>query len=598
MHLRNLPLLLVGTLLPTAQAVLRSLTLNVTYGTTNQDGTTKPSWLINGQSPGPHLVWDEGDQISVTVYNYGPEPMTMHWHGIEQIHSPWSDGVPGLTQYPIPNKGGNFQYNFTVLQAGFQWYHSHYKMQLDDGLKGTIYIRPSASRQKPFNQISNDTSVLTVLKNAELNANLLNVYDYKHYSSDYWMSEWQRTDVEQLCIDNIITNGKGQVMCPNLAEVNSLATADQKPITNKGCMYPNNTKMFPYSDSKPNTVDPKMWYNCTNSSTPFQVYTVKQSDGWVAFNLLNSGALWDLRVSIDSHKMYFFAADGEYTQIQVATSILIPIGERYQFFVKLDQTPGDYLIRTAAVVLPQILTGYSIMSYNTPKADPTKLPTSRKPWIDYAGNLINGGVDLVQASLAPYPANPPPQGKADVTLAMNVTRTGEFGWVLNGNTWEEVPDNATPLLFQPSEISQLDPKVYMSYPNGSLVDVIFTVTAGNPAIHPPHPMHKHGLKAWFLGSGTGAFPYSTIQAAVDAGYKGINLKNPPYRDDFVTPVDITGQAWAAMRFRATDPFPVIMHCHIDAHLATGMVVVLLEGPEKLVPGYVPAAYLNKNKPSS
>ncbi|KAG8688491.1 hypothetical protein FRC08_011412 [Ceratobasidium sp. 394] len=181
---------------------------------------------------------------------------------------------------------------------------------------------------------------------------------------------------------------------------------------------------------------------------------------------------------------------------------------------------------------------------------------------------------------------------------MNVTRASEFGWVLNGNSWKELPDNTTPLLFQPSAIASLDPKVYMSYPNDSLVDVIFTVTAGNPAIHPPHPMHKHGLKAWFLGSGSGVFPYATIQDAVNAGYKGINMKNPPYRDDFVTPVDITGQAWAAMRFRATDPFPVIMHCHIDAHLATGMVVVLLEGAEKLVPGYVPAAYINKNKPSS
>ncbi|KAG9120673.1 hypothetical protein FRC07_003752, partial [Ceratobasidium sp. 392] len=142
------------------------------------------------------------------------------------------------------------------------------------------------------------------------------------------------------------------------------------------------------------------------------------------------------------------------------------------------------------------------------------------------------------------------------------------------------------------------PKVYMSYPNNTLVDVIFTVTAGNPAVHPPHPMHKHGLKAWFLGSGSGAFPYATIQDAVNAGYKGINMKNPPYRDDFVTPVDITGKAWAAMRFRATDPGPVIMHCHIDAHLATGMVVVLLEGAEKLTPGYVPSYYLTKNKPSS
>ncbi|KAG9122926.1 hypothetical protein FRC07_000496 [Ceratobasidium sp. 392] len=586
MHLRSLSLLAAGALLPIARAKLQLVTLNVTYGTSNVDGTTKPSWLINGQTPGPHLVWDEGDQVSATVYNYGPEPITIHWHGIEQIGTPWSDGVPGLTQYPIPNKGGNFVYNFTVHQSGLHWYHSHYKMQLDDGLKGTIYIRPDPNKSKPFNQISNDTTVLTQLKNAEVNGNLLNVYDYKHYTSDHWLSEWERTDIEQLCIDNIITSGQGQVVCPDVNLVNKLATPQQRPITKKGCLYPNNTLMFPYPESKPDTVSPDMWYNCANSATPFKVFTVKQSDGWVAFNLLNSGALWDLRVSVDSHKMYFFAADGQYTNVQVATSVLIPIGERYQFFVKLDQAVGDYVIRTAAVVLPQILTGYAVLSYNTPKADPTKLPADKSPWIDYAGNIINNGVDLVQAKLAPFPANPPPQGKADLTLAMNVTRNGELVWVLNGNPWKELPDSTTPLLFQPSAISSLDSKVYKSYPNGTLVDVIFTVTAGNPAVHPPHPMHKHGVKAHFLGSGTGPFPYSTVQEAVAAGYKGINI-----------PVDITGQAWSVMRFRTIDPGPVIMHCHIDAHLATGMAVVLLEGPEKLVPGYVPAYYINKNKPA-
>ncbi|CAE6459047.1 hypothetical protein ACGC1H_002104 [Rhizoctonia solani] len=599
MQLRNIPLLLAGALLPVAQAALRQHTLELTYGTHNADGTTRESWLINGQTPGPHLVWDEGDQISIKVVNKGHEPVAMHWHGIEQVGTPWSDGVPGLTQWPIPVQG-DFMYNFTVKQAGFQWYHSHYKMQLDDGLKGSIYIRPNPNKPKPFNQISTDAAVIEKLKQAENNALMLNVFDYKHYTSEHWMAEWERTDVEQLCIDNLLTNGKGPVLCPNVDELNAIATADQKPLTKKGCMQPTSKLMFPYPESKPELVSPAMWTECTNSSTSFEVFSVKKSDGWVAFNLLNSGALWDLRVSIDSHKMYFFAADGQYTKIQVATSILIPIGERYQFFVKLDQTPGDYRIRTAAVVLPQLITGYSILHY----ADKTgaglvemkTLPASKKPWIDYAGNIINGGTDLVQANLSPFPDNAPPQGKADVTLPLNVTRTSEFGWVLNGNSWTSPPDSFTPLLFQPAQIAALDKNVYFSYPLGSVVDIIFTVTAGNPAMHPPHPMHKHGVKAWFLGSGEGKFPYASIKDAVDAGYKGINLKNPPLRDDFVTPVAITGQAWAAVRFRAVDPGPIILHCHIDAHLATGMVIVLLEGPEKLTSNYVPKYYLSKNKP--
>ncbi|ELU39341.1 conidial pigment biosynthesis oxidase Arb2/brown2 [Rhizoctonia solani AG-1 IA] len=348
---KSIPLLL-GALLPVAQ---------VTNGTSNADGHTRSSFLINGQTPGPHFVWDEGDDVSVTVINNAGDPITIHWHGIEQYGTPWSDGVPGLAQYPI-RPGENF---------------------------GTIYIRPDPSKPKPFNQISNDTTILGQLKNAELNPLMLNIYDYKHYTSEYWMSEWERTDVEQLCIDNIIVNGKGQVQCPNLDEITGLAASYQKPLTKKGSrvgirnangrfqMYPNNTLMFPYSDSK--------------------VFTAKESDGW------NSGALWDLRVSIDSHQLYFFAADGHYTQIQVATSVLIPIGERYQFFVKLDQTPGDYIIRTAAVVLPQLINGYAILSYTSTGTtgaglvSATTLPATKTPYIDYAGGIINGGVDLITA---------------------------------------------------------------------------------------------------------------------------------------------------------------------------------------------------------
>ncbi|KEP48467.1 multicopper oxidase [Rhizoctonia solani 123E] len=596
MQPRNTPLL-VGALLPAVQAALRQHTLTVTNGTSNADGVTRSSWLLNGQTPGPHFVWDEGDDVSVTVVNNGPEPITVHWHGIVHRSTPWSDGVPGLTQYPI-NPGENFVYNFTLYQSGFHWYHSHYKMQIDDGLKGTIYIRPDSSNPKPFNQISNDTTVLQQLEAAEINPLILNIYDYKHYTSEYWMSEWKRTGVAQVCIDNIIVNGKGQVRCPNMSEINIYTTSYQKMLTNKG--YGAHVSDFTYSP-KPSTVDPKMWYDCSNTTGAFEVYTAKESSGWVSFALLNSGALWDLRVSIDSHKLYFFAADGQYTQVQVATSVLIPIGERYQFFVKLDQTPGDYLIRTAAVAMPQLINGYAILSYTSTGTtgaglvSTTTLPAAKTPYIDYAGGITNGGVDLITANMAPYPANPPPQGKADLTLALNVTRTGEFGWVLNGNPWSQPADDFTPLLFQPSEIATLDPKVYFSYPNGTLVDIIFTVTAGNPATHPSHPMHKHGVKAWLLGSGTGAFPYATIDAAVSAGYSGINIKNPPLRDDFPTPGALTGKVWMAIRFRAVDPGPVILHCHIDLHLATGMAIVLLEGADKITRANIPSYYFNWKK---
>ncbi|KAJ1305556.1 hypothetical protein OPQ81_000558 [Rhizoctonia solani] len=174
MRLYNLTLLFVTALLPAVRAELRQHTLELSYGANNADGITRESWLINGQTPGLRLVWDEDDDISVKVINKGHEPVSIHWHGIEQVGTPWSDGVPDLTQWPIPPQG-DFFYNFTVKQAVFQC---------------AIYIRPNPRKDKPFDQVSADEVLIKKLKWAENNALMLNVYDYKHYTSDHWMAKW------------------------------------------------------------------------------------------------------------------------------------------------------------------------------------------------------------------------------------------------------------------------------------------------------------------------------------------------------------------------------------------------------------------------
>ncbi len=46
----------------------------------------------------------EGDTISVKVRNHlaNGEGTAIHWHGLYQRNSQWMDGVPMLTQCPIP----------------------------------------------------------------------------------------------------------------------------------------------------------------------------------------------------------------------------------------------------------------------------------------------------------------------------------------------------------------------------------------------------------------------------------------------------------------------------------------------------------------
>src|SRR5262249_23476701 len=95
--------------------------------------------LVNGKFPGPEIRVKEGDLLRVTVENSLPIPATMHWHGLI-VPNPM-DGVPGLTQEPIP-PNQVYVYEYPVVQSGTYWYHSHYQAQEQAGLHGPFIIEP------------------------------------------------------------------------------------------------------------------------------------------------------------------------------------------------------------------------------------------------------------------------------------------------------------------------------------------------------------------------------------------------------------------------------------------------------------------------
>ncbi len=97
------------------------------------------AWTYNGRVPGPVLRARQGQPFRVTVENGLGEDTTVHWHGIRLPNA--MDGVPGLTQPPIP-PGGRFDYAFTPPDAGTFWYHSHDDglVQMGRGLAGTLIV--------------------------------------------------------------------------------------------------------------------------------------------------------------------------------------------------------------------------------------------------------------------------------------------------------------------------------------------------------------------------------------------------------------------------------------------------------------------------
>ncbi len=127
---------------PPKTGVIRSYDFTISRGKKAPDGYEKSVLLVNNQFPGPMIEANWGDTIQVTVHNEitgPPEGTAMHWHGILQKGTQYMDGVPGISQCPIP-PNGTFTYTFTADLYGTSWYHAHYSAQYAGGLFGPMII--------------------------------------------------------------------------------------------------------------------------------------------------------------------------------------------------------------------------------------------------------------------------------------------------------------------------------------------------------------------------------------------------------------------------------------------------------------------------
>ena len=107
------------------------------------NGRSYTMYAFNGQYPGPLIEAVRGSELTVVFRNRLPHPTTVHWHGIRLDAR--SDGVPGLSQPPVP-PGGEFIYRLRFPDAGIYWYHPHVRedIQQELGLYGNLMVRPDS----------------------------------------------------------------------------------------------------------------------------------------------------------------------------------------------------------------------------------------------------------------------------------------------------------------------------------------------------------------------------------------------------------------------------------------------------------------------
>ncbi|XP_019462684.1 PREDICTED: L-ascorbate oxidase [Lupinus angustifolius] len=563
-HLRVVPKLLffvcvlfiLGNLY-TAEARVRHYKWEVKYEYKSPDCFKKLVITINGRTPGPTIHAQEGDTVIVDVTNnLGTENLAIHWHGIRQIGTPWSDGTEGVTQCPVL-PGDTFKYQFVVDRPGTYLYHAHYGMQRGAGLYGSIQVAPNDP--EPF-AYDFDRSII--------------LNDWYHQSTYeqatglssnpfVWVGEPQ----------SLLINGKGRFNCSTISSSSLSSTGGVCNTSNPDCS--------PYVQT---VISGKTYRIRIGSLT----------------------GLSALSFQIEGHNMTVVEADGHFVEPFVVKNLFIYSGETYSVLVKADQDPSRNYWITSNVVARNRTTppGLATFNYypNHPKRSPPTSPPTPPAWDDAEPRMAQS---LAIKARRGY-VNKAPTTSDRVIVFLNTQNTldGFRRWSVN-NVSFSLPH--TPYLialkhnlknsfhstpppdgydFANYDIFSVANNTNATSTNGiyrlkfnTTVDIILqnanTMTKNNSETH---PWHLHGHDFWVLGYGKGKFDK-------DNDPKKYNLENPIMKNTVV----VHPFGWTALRFRANNPGVWAFHCHIEAHFYMGMGVVFEEGIHRV--GKLPSSIM-------
>ncbi|KAF9883864.1 hypothetical protein FE257_002707 [Aspergillus nanangensis] len=543
--------------------------------TGSPDGVTREMIFVNGQFPGPPIVVNEGDEVIVDVRNNMSFNTSIHFHGIEQKDTPWSDGVAGLSQWAI-KPGQTHRYKWKANTYGTYWYHAHDKSEIMDGLYGPIRIRPSSGTESPFSMISEDSDDIEAMKSAEKHGQLVVLSDWEHFTSAEYINTMNETGYDIFCSDSILVNGKGSVYCKDPEVLTSLMPPPAKnlingTLTDKGCL-PFVRPLQGDWKHHPEKLPPGLNSGCVPSNGSKAAIYVDADQQWATFHLISAASLKVLVVSIDEHPMYVYEVDGGYIEPQLVHSLTMYNGERYSVMVRLDKEPASYTMRVANSGGNQVISGFASMVYETDEPN----PRSSTPYIDYGGrNVSDSVISLNPANLPPFPPISPASSADDFHLLTLGRINSSWEWKLDGSSFLPADlDTMRPAILD-VDAPQLASALKITTNNDTWVDIVFQVHVQDPTpVQPPHPIHKHSNKAFLLGGARGKFQWKSIEEAMQAS-PGSFYPIPVYRDSFVT--SPAGETWIAIRYHVENPGPFLLHCHMQTHLAGGMGMVIMDG---------------------
>ncbi|XP_064642700.1 uncharacterized protein LOC135497005 [Lineus longissimus] len=542
-------------------------------------------YLVNGTLPGPTLTVYKGQNITVHIKNHMTEPATsIHFHGIVQQGTPYADGVSFVTQCPI-YPGQTFAHNFNITQpGGTYWYHAHAGNQRTMGIYGAFIIKNKPVPNKP-----------------EPEEHVIQLQDYNHD----WSSEM-----------NFFKVAYG--LFKGTTKINGTASHD-------GGMFSN----FNIQSGLINGLG--RWYNTstTHNGAPLTKFKVKKGSNY-RLRVINAGALYPFRFSVDEHELTAVATDGSDVEPIPVESFIINPGERYDVMLEANKTVKNYMIRAQTLdvglnhIAEAVLNYQGVDSHDEPTtsrractpAKPCKVLNCPFTYYPKENNTESNIECISVDQLRGKEGDAPKAGNSSYKqFFLNFAFPG-IGWTpasVNGRTFHHPQVNP---LGQMDEMHWgCDPEkcgedkvcactYHLDINYGDTVQMVFLNMGQGKGFG--HPVHLHGHSFYVVKQGfaqynstTGKFigdnldincrgnrnrteTFCNAATWSDSAWDGdnipgLNLKKPPLKDTIIVPTS----SYVIIRFKADNPGVWILHCHIEMHNNDGMAMMVREGKDRI-----------------
>ena len=445
--------------------------------------------------------------------------------------SPFSDGTPGASQWPIPpHHYFDYELEIGIGITGTYFYHSHIGFQAVTAA-GPLIVEDIEN--PPYEYDDERTVALSDVfekGDAEIESGLIS-------NPFRWSGE----------PSNVLINGQGQL---------------QGRTASLGCQLASITV---------------------------------ESDKTYRFRFIGGTALSFVTLAFEDHEeMTLIEADGSYVKPVNITNLQIGSGQRFSVLFKTkrrtDLQKSRFFMQVETRDRPSLIRSYAILDYrlhNSKRISTTVIPRLTLPAGEPPLILPPTTLGWLDYQLLSFSTDPDFPRTSEVTRRV-VIRThqiignGSIVWAQAESPWiEPFPQepylvslykNNTmefPSLDRATANHGIDP-VTRVFPAaiGEVIEIIIQNTGSDVGSVDVHPFHAHGAHYYDLGSGNGTYD----PVANEEKLKGLSLAKRDttmlykYTEKTTPGVDM---GWRAWRLRVAEPGVWMIHCHILQHMVMG-----------------------------